>query len=280
LACGYLALRAGVEGTIRQTAHTTGLRRARYRGLAKTHLDHTASATGTGSARQHCQRIVRLRFSRPRPSLLVRNRSVPNGVQMPPPSDDATIRRPRMTPEREVELLSATVDILGEVSYDELSMDLVATRARCSKATLYRLWPGKAQLVAAALYATRPMRPEEIDTGTLRGDLMAMVELLGPHAEKDASLFAALGHAVLTDEQLAEAVRTTLLEPWFADLTGVVDRAVERGELSHRPSATDLLPQILVSLMLTRPMIERLPADIDYLTRCVDHSLLPALLHT
>lgn len=39
------ALRAGVEGTIRQTTHTTGLRRARYRGLAKTHLDHTASAT-------------------------------------------------------------------------------------------------------------------------------------------------------------------------------------------------------------------------------------------
>ncbi|MGW3660018.1 transposase [Streptomyces sp. NPDC005151] len=39
------ALRAGVEGTIRQATHTTGLRRARYRGLAKTHLDHTTSAT-------------------------------------------------------------------------------------------------------------------------------------------------------------------------------------------------------------------------------------------
>lgn len=39
------ALRAGIEGTIRQATHTTGLRRARYRGLAKTHLDHTTSAT-------------------------------------------------------------------------------------------------------------------------------------------------------------------------------------------------------------------------------------------
>ncbi|MGW1091197.1 IS1182 family transposase [Streptomyces sp. NPDC002596] len=39
------ALRAGVEGTIRQATHTTGLRRARYRGLAKIHLDHTTSAT-------------------------------------------------------------------------------------------------------------------------------------------------------------------------------------------------------------------------------------------
>ncbi|MGI5518871.1 transposase [Streptomyces sp. CA-106131] len=39
------ALRAGIEGTIRQATHTTGLRRTRYRGLAKTHLDHTTSAT-------------------------------------------------------------------------------------------------------------------------------------------------------------------------------------------------------------------------------------------
>ncbi|MGW0633460.1 transposase [Streptomyces sp. NPDC002758] len=39
------ALRAGVEGAIRQATHTTGLRRARYRGLVKTHLDHTNSAT-------------------------------------------------------------------------------------------------------------------------------------------------------------------------------------------------------------------------------------------
>jgi transposase len=38
------ALRAGVEGTIRQATHVTGIRRARYRGLAKTHLDHTTSA--------------------------------------------------------------------------------------------------------------------------------------------------------------------------------------------------------------------------------------------
>ncbi|WP_127356499.1 TetR-like C-terminal domain-containing protein [Actinacidiphila soli] len=195
-------------------------------------------------------------------------------------NDDATIRRPRMTPERETELLAATVDALREVSYDELSMDLVAAKARCSKATLYRLWPGKPQMVAAALYATRPMRPEEIDTGTLRGDLMAMVELLGPHAEKDAPLFAALGHALLSDENLAEAVRDTLVEPWFADLIGVVDRAVERGELPRRPSATDFLPQILLSLMLTRPIFECLPADADYLARCVDQTLLPALLHT
>ncbi|MFI9275721.1 IS1182 family transposase [Kitasatospora sp. NPDC052896] len=47
------ALRAGIEGTIRQATHTTGLRRARYRGLAKTHLDHTTSAAALNLIRLH-----------------------------------------------------------------------------------------------------------------------------------------------------------------------------------------------------------------------------------
>ncbi|WP_240676924.1 fumarylacetoacetate hydrolase family protein [Actinacidiphila soli] len=199
---------------------------------------------------------------------------------MPDSTGDASVRRPRVTPDREIELLTAALDVLREVGYDELSMDLVAARVRCSKATLYRLWPSKPQLVAAALYATRPLRPEEIDTGTLRGDLLSMVELLASQAEKDTALIAAMGHAVLTDEELATAVRTTLVEPWFADLTGVVDRAVERGELPSRPAATDFLPELLLSVAFSRPLFGGGLADSDYLTRCVDHALLSGLLHS
>jgi AcrR family transcriptional regulator len=195
-----------------------------------------------------------------------------------PGTDYASIRRPRMTPERAVEMLSAAMDVLREVGYENLSMDLVASRARCSKATLYRVWSGKPQLVAAALYATRPGKAEEIKTGTLRGDLLTMVELLAAQAEKDTLLFATLSHAVLTDEELALAVRTSLIEPWLAEMVGVVDRAVERGELPSRPAAADFLPQLLLSVTFMRPLIGGRLADTDYLTGCVDHVLLPALL--
>jgi AcrR family transcriptional regulator len=193
-------------------------------------------------------------------------------------SDKASARRSRISPAREMEFLNATVEVLGEVSYEELSMDLVAARARCSKSTLYKLWPSKPELVAAALYETRPMRPEEVDTGTLRGDLRAMVGLLAAAAESITALFAALGHAVLTDQDLATAVQTSLLEPWFADLIGFVDRAVERGELPSRPPAADFLPEVLLGLAVTRPLFGRGLADLDYLTRCVDQVLLPALM--
>jgi AcrR family transcriptional regulator len=199
---------------------------------------------------------------------------------MPDDTEGGPVRRPRMTPERELDVLNAAMDALREVGYEDLSMDLVASRARCSKATLYRLWQGKPQLVAAALYATRPLKPEEINTGTLRGDLLKMVELLAAEAEKDTALFAALGHAVLTDEDLATAVRTSLVEPGCADLIGLVDRAVERGELPSRPAAADFLPVLLLSVAITRPLFEGGIADAGYLTRCVDHALLPALLHS
>jgi hypothetical protein len=38
------AIRAGVEGTIAQATHVTGIRRARYLGLDKTRLEHNAAA--------------------------------------------------------------------------------------------------------------------------------------------------------------------------------------------------------------------------------------------
>jgi AcrR family transcriptional regulator len=193
---------------------------------------------------------------------------------------EPSTRRSRISPAREMELLNAALDVLGEVSYEELSMDLVAARGRCSKATLYKLWPTKAQLVVAALYATRPMRPEEVDTGTLRGDLLTMAGLLAAGGETMTALFAALGHAVLTDEELARAVQTSLLEPWFADLIGFVDRAVERGELAVRPPGAHFLPEVLLSVAVTRPLFGSCAADIDYLTRCVDQVLLPLLLPT
>jgi AcrR family transcriptional regulator len=191
---------------------------------------------------------------------------------------DGSLRRPRMSPERLTEMHNAAMDVLREVGYEDFSMDLVASRARCSKATLYRLWPGKPQLVAAALYATRPGKAEEINTGTLRGDLLTMVELLASQAQKDTLLFAGLSHAVLTDEELALAVRTTLVEPWLAEMIGVVDRAVERGELPSRPVAAGFLPELLLSVTFMRPLIGGRLADSDYLTGCVDHVLLPALL--
>lgn len=193
-------------------------------------------------------------------------------------ADDTPVRRPRMTPDREVELLTAALDVLREVGYEALSMDVVAARGRCSKATLYRQWQSKPHMVAAALYVTRPVDPTEIDTGSLRGDLLTLGIEVTAHAEKDTALFAALGHAVLVDEELAAAVRTAMIEPESRNIARFVERAVDRGELPGWPPGAEFLPQMLFSAVMSRPLFDASFADRDYITRFIEHAILPALL--
>lgn len=200
--------------------------------------------------------------------------------QHPGQTSDARIRRPRMTPERERELLEAVLGVLRESGYEALSMDLVATRARCSKATLYRQWHSKAEMVAAAMIANRPVDPEAVDTGSLRGDLLFLVEELSTTAEKDTALIAAIHHAALTDTDLAATLHASLADYEFTHLSALLDRALERGELQRRPGAAEFLPQLLFGAVVTRPLIDGAYADSTYLVRFVDVVLLPALRHS
>lgn len=196
------------------------------------------------------------------------------------PASTTPIRRPRMTPDRERELLTVALNVLIETGYEALSMDTVATRARCSKATLYRLWQGKPQMIAAALRTKRPHAPSQIDTGTLRGDLVGLAEQLAANAQQNTALVAAMQHAVLTDEALAAAVRTSMLDPEGDCLARLIDRAVKRGELTKRPAAAEFGGQMLLSAVLNRPLHHGAVADSDYLARFIDHVLLPALRHS
>ena len=65
--------------------------------------------------------------------------------------------RPRVAGERELEIFEANLEVLDEVGYDLLTMDAVATRAKASKATLYRRWRGKPELVGAHGKRQRPV---------------------------------------------------------------------------------------------------------------------------
>ena len=89
-------------------------------------------------------------------------------------TDAAHASRPRVAGDREVEILEAAIDVLRESGYDRLTFDAVATAARASKATLYRRWPHKRDLVidAVGLFIDCPAE-QDPDTGSLRGDLLA-----------------------------------------------------------------------------------------------------------
>jgi AcrR family transcriptional regulator len=184
--------------------------------------------------------------------------------------------RTRLSPERTAELYRCVRELLVESGYEALTMDAVAQRAHTSKATIYRQWGGKPGLVAAAVHDLKA-NDAELDTGTLRGDFVALAEAIGSVAATDGPLFAAVSHAVITDAALAGAMREAMFEPARAKVRAVLERAAGRGEIDARNPAIEMLPGLLLQAVVGRQLLEGCPVDAAYLVGLVDSLVLPAL---
>ncbi|MET9804387.1 TetR/AcrR family transcriptional regulator [Streptomyces sp. NPDC006368] len=186
--------------------------------------------------------------------------------------------RGRLTPERESELYGAVLDLLREVGYDALTMDAVAARTHSSKATLYRQWGSKPELVAHALRHDKPVDITEIDTGSLRGDFHELLARSDDcQMERDSALMRGLAHAVHDNPDLLQALRDLLIEPEMTGLDQVLRRAVDRGEVDPANPALTLVPHMLIGAFVARPLVEDRPVDRAFLTTYVDAVVLPAL---
>ncbi|MFB7112357.1 TetR/AcrR family transcriptional regulator [Streptomyces sp. NPDC056190] len=190
----------------------------------------------------------------------------------------ATGRRSRITPEREAELYAAVLDLLREVGYDSLTMDAVAARTRSSKATLYRQWGGKAELVVRAMRHSKPVRLDTIDTGTLRTDLHAFVTREDDCVmEQNSALMRALAMAMHTNPDLRQAFREQLIEPEMAEFRALLQRAVDRGEIRADCPALDFVVHMLAGGFVVRALIEAQPPTQAFLHSYIDAVVLPAL---
>ncbi|MGW0842492.1 TetR/AcrR family transcriptional regulator [Streptomyces sp. NPDC002787] len=194
-------------------------------------------------------------------------------------TETATVRRSRITPEREAELYAAVLDLLREVGYDALTMDAVAARTRSSKATLYRQWGGKAELVAKAMRHNKP-GPDisSVDTGSLRGDMHALVRSQDDCAmEQNSALMRGLAMAIHGNPDLLKAFRELIIEPEMLELRHVLQRAVDRGEVRPDNPAVEYVLHMLIGAFVARGLIEDLPPTQDFLVSYIDAVVLPAL---
>jgi AcrR family transcriptional regulator len=119
-------------------------------------------------------------------------------------------------------------------------MDAVADRAGASKATIYRWWPSKELLALDALFSEwEPARPETHDTGTLAGDLLALIRpwVRQLAAKPYAGVISALITRAQTDPEFAEQYRTRFVEPRRDQARAIFARAIDRGEI---PPGTDV----------------------------------------
>ena len=181
---------------------------------------------------------------------------------------------------REQVILDAALELLMEVGYDRLSMDALAERAHAGKATIYRHWSGKAQVVAAAVHRMKGGGASEPfpSTGSLRGDLLAALDQIACSAtDADAAIIAGVMSAMRSDPELAELVRTQVLDSKKGEFNGIIERAVRRGELPRGGSA-ELVEEVISALLINRLVIRGLPVDGEFSIHVVDDIVLP-LLH-
>jgi len=154
----------------------------------------------------------------------------------------------------------ATLELLAEKGFAEITLPAVALRAGVNKTTIYRWWSSPLELVQEALAGFEALALPDIDTGSWEGDVEAFVRarlrlIRDPTAAAILRAVIAMGHA---DATLVEWV-DRFWKPREREWRSPIERAIERGELSAAARAVPLVelvagPLLLSHLATRRPL--------------------------
>jgi AcrR family transcriptional regulator len=159
--------------------------------------------------------------------------------------------RPR-DPSRDGAIRGAILQVLAESGYAGLTMDAVAAAAGVGKATIYRRWRTKSDLVADAVAELSSMSIDTPDTGSLEGDLRVLLRWLvgavnGPLGAATLSLLSAMPH----EPGLREAFYGGPMGVWTSTFRQVWEQAESRGEVQQPIAGT------AVSSIASAPILQR-----------------------
>jgi AcrR family transcriptional regulator len=185
--------------------------------------------------------------------------------------------RPRVEGAREGQILGAVLTLLQKVGYDQLTMDAVARESRASKATLYRRWTSKADLVVDAVCRAKGLpTPQDVNTGDLRADLVTMACAAGGLLDRvPASVTASLVTALHRDPELSAVFQDRFLGPRRHLARGILNRALARGDLGAGADP-ELLADILPAMVMHRVLVLGVPVGPVEIEQIIDHVVLPA----
>ena len=180
---------------------------------------------------------------------------------------------------RDAEILQAAREELTEHGYERMTVAAVAARAGAGKATVYRRWASKAELVidAAVCTANAALTIDNVpDTGSLRGDFAALRAL--KHHDEGlwqalAGLISELPHA----PELAAVVHERMVRPRVTMIRGLLERAARRGELAPGIDI-DLMASVPSAMIAYRLVVSGEPVDSAFLIALSEQILLPLAL--
>ncbi len=191
-------------------------------------------------------------------------------------SATASVRRPGRPRSEAAEqaIIEATLDLFAEQGFEGVCVELVAARAGVGKATIYRRWPNKEELLLAALGSLKSPYPEP-EGVSVRDDLLAIVEVMC--ADK-ADPRKARRYALLLGEgekypRLMARYKAEVVEPRRDMIRAVIRRGIETGEL--RPDTdVEISMLTLTGAIMAQEKSVGGTLDGDFATRLVDGLLL------
>jgi AcrR family transcriptional regulator len=174
-------------------------------------------------------------------------------------------------------IFEATLAELAEVGYSRLAMERIAARAGASKASLYRRWPSRAELVIAAL-GHHYGGPEPVpDTGNLRDDVLSLLRL---GASRLNGIFGVAARGLmaenLTDPDRNANLRANMFTTRNRLMREILERAAARGDISLA-AITPQLIELAPALVDHHFLMHGAPVPDEALTAIVDNVLLPLL---
>jgi len=187
------------------------------------------------------------------------------------------MRRRRRGDELRAAIHAAVLDELRERGFAALTMDSVAARAHTGKATLYRYWPSKVELLVDAAESSMSQIDIPDDDGDLRGQLLAVLRQVASDLDSPAGV--AVRHLIaelVRTPELTQAVRPHLDDPVIPSVMEVLRRAAVRG---HIP-VTALTPRVAgvgPDILRTHAIGHGTPIADSVVVEIVDLVLLPLL---
>ena len=175
-------------------------------------------------------------------------------------------------------LLDAAWEELQSSGYAKLTIERVAERAGTSRAVIYRRWRNRSELVIAAMRYRQPVISGAVpDTGTLRGDVLAVlrrasarITAIGPD-----TVIGMLSD-LLSDDEAFDQVLEQLVRSGGEVMSGVLDRAVARGEA--RDDISPRVARLPLDLLRHELILTHQPPSQRTLEEIVDDIFLPLVL--
>jgi AcrR family transcriptional regulator len=181
--------------------------------------------------------------------------------------------RPR-SEQAEQAIIEATLDLFAEQGFEGVCVEAVAARAGVGKATIYRRWPNKEELLLAAFGSLKSPYPEPGGV-CARDDLVAMLSVM---CADRADPRKARRYALLLGEgqkypRLMARYKETVIEPRHEAIRAVIRRGIESGEL-RADTDVEIAMLALTGTILAKEKSADGSLDGDFAARIVDELML------